>query len=76
MSIVRENLLSRPGYTPYCGSENCVLRMPRTFFDGEQFKCRCGWRSRFEAEFIGQYKAFAASHAPQVLRSDSSRNNI
>lgn len=56
MSTVRDNLLNRPGYTPYCGSENCRLRMPRTWFNGEQFQCGCGWKSGFEAAFIEQYK--------------------
>lgn len=57
MSIVRDNLLNRPGYTPYCGGHTCRF-MPRTVFDGEQFKCdACGWRSGFEAAFIEQYKA-------------------
>ncbi len=57
MSIVRENLMTRPGYTPYCGAENCSAGMPRTKFDGEQFRCSCGWRSRFDAPFICDYKA-------------------
>lgn len=57
MSIVRENLMTREGYTPYCGAERCPLRMPRTFFNGVQFQCNCGWQSGFEAEFIEQYKA-------------------
>lgn len=57
MSIVRNNLMTCPGYTPYCGDETCTRRWPRTSFDGEQFKCQCGWRSDFEAEFIQQYKA-------------------
>lgn len=35
--------------------------MPRTGFDGEQFKCICGWRSEFEPEFIAQVKAFNAT---------------
>ena len=56
MSIVRENIMTVPGYTPYCGAENCSHRMPRTAFDGQQFKCACGWRSGFEAEFIEKYK--------------------
>ena len=60
MSIVRENLLTRPGYTPYCGSEQCRYGMPRTKFDGSQFKCYCGWTSGFEAEFIEQYKSTLA----------------
>jgi hypothetical protein len=57
MSIVRDNILNRPGYTPYCGGAG-MCGMPRTEFDGEQFKCpHCGWRSGFEAEFIERYKA-------------------
>lgn len=55
-SIVRKNLMSRPGYTPYCGALDCRFRMPRTKFDGDQFSCMCGWRSGFEAEFIEAYK--------------------
>lgn len=55
MSIVRRNLMERPGYTPYCGSENCRLGMPRTHFNGKQFACGCGWQSGFEPEFISEY---------------------
>lgn len=57
VSIVRENLMTRPGYAPYCGNGDCILMMPRARWDGEQFNCRCGWRSRFPTEFIEQYKA-------------------
>lgn len=65
MSVVRENLLTRPGYTPYCGSESCRFRMPRTTFDGYQFCCPCGWKSGFEAEFIEEYKARKLSLSSQ-----------
>lgn len=58
-SIVRRNLLTRPGYTPYCGNQRCSFHWPRTRFDGQQFICPCGWRSGFEAEFIERYKAAA-----------------
>lgn len=57
MSIVRGNLMSRPGYTPYCGNMGCRLGMPRTHFNGQQFVCGCGWKSSFEPEFITAYKA-------------------
>ncbi|MBM5459264.1 hypothetical protein H8F21_16990 [Pseudomonas sp. P66] len=57
MSLVRENLMTREGYSPYCGDENCTHMLPRTTWDGEQFKCRCGWRSQFPADFIAEYKA-------------------
>ncbi len=57
MSIVRENLLNRKGYTPYCGSS--CRGMPRTRFNGSQFECpECKWVSGFEPEFIQQYKTF------------------
>jgi len=55
-SLVRQNLMQREGYSPYCGAAKCSHRWPRTVFDGEQFKCDCGWRSRFEPEFIARYK--------------------
>jgi hypothetical protein len=57
LSIVRSNLMEREGYAPYCGAMTCSHGMPRTVFDGQQFKCKCGWRSGFEAEFIKAYKA-------------------
>lgn len=56
MSIVRDNLMTKPGYTPYCGNDKCRV-MPRTLFNGKQFVCpRCGWVSSFEEEFINEYK--------------------
>lgn len=71
MSIVRDNLLNRAGYTPYCGAAPvCRHRMPRTTFDGEQFVCRCGWRSGFDAEFIEQYKQRQAALCSQQERAD------
>ena len=59
LSIVRENLLTRPGYSPYCGSNSPACRNPRTLFNGTQFECpSCHWLSDFEPEFIERYKAF------------------
>ncbi|MEI5996788.1 hypothetical protein H3V53_06115 [Paraburkholderia bengalensis] len=56
MSTVRDNLMSRPGYSPYCGNARCAT-MPRTTWNGSQFRCfECGWVSRFPADFIDQYK--------------------
>lgn len=57
-TLVRKNLLTRQGYTPYCGNaySECFYRLPRTKFDGEQFICKCGWRSEYEEEFIEEYK--------------------
>lgn len=53
ISIVRQNLMNRAGYAPYCGGMRCFTR---SVFDGEQFKCRCGWRSQYEPQFIRDYK--------------------
>lgn len=55
-TLIRENLMTRYGYSPYCGRPRCMFNMPRTHFDGEQFKCSCGWRSQFPEEFIKRYK--------------------
>ncbi|GJH04993.1 hypothetical protein [Paraburkholderia terrae] len=56
MSTVRDNLMSRPGYSPYCGNMQCKT-MPRTTWNGAQFRCfECGWASGFPAEFITEYK--------------------
>ena len=57
MSLIRDNLMKEPGYSPYCGSDSCWVGLMRTKFDGEQFVCRCGWRSQFPADFIAEYKA-------------------
>ena len=55
-SDVRRNLLTRKGYTPYCGNMDCRT-MPRTQFTGTQFKCHsCGWESSYEPEFIERVK--------------------
>lgn len=67
MSVVRQNLMTEPGYTPYCGDMGCKNRMPRTRFNGEQFECRCGWVSEFPAEFIKEYKA---KWSPNSEKSD------
>lgn len=66
MSVVRENMLTQRGYTPYCGNlrysptgGNGTCSMPRTFFNGSQLECpNCGWKSNFEPEFIEEYKKF------------------
>lgn len=64
-TIVRTNLLSRPGYTPYCGSniprppvgKGCDN--PRTRFNGKQFVCpKCGYTTDFESAFIDSYIAY------------------
>lgn len=69
MSIVRENLMTRPGYAPYCGRDACFSRAP---FDGAQFKCvRCGWRSQFPEAFVEQYKAkWAGQNASSVASKE------
>ena len=69
MSIVRQNLLTVPGYAPYCGAGRCTRSNPRTRFNGSQFECGCGWRSTFEKPFIDEYKAAKASRlTPAVAK--------
>ena len=61
LSIVRNNLLTRPGYSPYCGNESCCGRMPRTQYweYSKQFQCSaCGWESQYPADFIERYEAY------------------
>lgn len=55
-SIVRDNLMNEKGYSPYCGAEVCFKGMPRTTFNGYQFKCSCGWVSEFPLKFIKRYR--------------------
>lgn len=57
MSVVRENLMKDPKYTPYCGAVECYARWPRTHFNGEQFECRCGFVTEFNSAFIADWKA-------------------
>lgn len=57
MSIVRDNLMSREGYSPYCGAEKCLFRWPRTGYANGQFHCLCGWKSSYDPEFIEKYEA-------------------
>lgn len=57
MSIVRQNLMTSAGYSPYCGADTCRHNWPRTTFMQDQFQCRCGWRSAFPRDFIAEYKA-------------------
>ena len=57
-SIVRENLMTEPNYTPYCGADRCSFNMARTKYSRskEQFVCGCGWQSAFPKDFIKRYK--------------------
>ena len=56
MNTIRSNLMERERYSPYCGNWECS-KMPKTEFNGEQFKCNsCGWVSRFPENFIKKYK--------------------
>jgi len=55
-TIVRGNLMTEKGYTPYCGGAACGFRWPRLTWDGEQFICRCGYRTEFPEDFIKAYK--------------------
>lgn len=61
-TIVRSNLLTRKGYTPYCGNNKAARNVggcnnPRTIFNGNQFCCpRCGYETSFPEDFIKRYK--------------------
>lgn len=63
LSLIQNNLMTQAGYSPYCGAERCLYSWPRTRFNGEQFVCRCGWKSNFEMKFIQEYKAKWAHEA-------------
>lgn len=57
-SQVRHNLMTRQGYSPYCGNMDKCATMPRTSWNGHQFRCgHCGWVSAFPADFIAEYRA-------------------
>ena len=58
MSTVRRNLMEQEGYAPYCGAIDpiCNHGTPRSTFNGEQFECKCGWKSKFPGDFILEYK--------------------
>jgi hypothetical protein len=54
-TIIRENLMIKKDYSPYCG--NSCKTMPRIVFNGKQFICpHCRWISSFPKEFILKYK--------------------
>ena len=53
-SIVRNNLMKRPGYAPYCGETRCFSR---TRWNGAQFRCGCGYRTEFPETFLALYRA-------------------
>lgn len=57
LSLIKNNLMTRDGYSPYCGAEHCFGHWPRSIFNGEQFACpHCDWVSRFPESFIQEYK--------------------
>lgn len=60
--------MGSPLYSPYCGDDNCRLRMPRTKWNTklDQFVCGCGWVSEFPREFIQRYKAKWSIHDKQT----------
>ena len=61
-TVVRENLMTEPNYTPYCGNNVASnapggCNNPRTKWNGSQFGCsNCGWVSQFPQDFIIRYK--------------------
>lgn len=55
MSLIQNNLMTKPGYTPYCGGFGCRTQ-PRTVFKDGQFECpACKWRSQHNRAFIYEY---------------------
>lgn len=62
LTVVRENLMNEPDYSPYCGNnvsrnELSGCHNPRTYFINGQFKCpNCGWISKLPDDFIKRYK--------------------
>lgn len=56
-SVVRNNLMKRPGYRPYCGGRYKICGLPRLVWDGEQFFCSCGYRTEFPDAFMAAYRA-------------------
>lgn len=60
-STVRKNLLTVPGYAPYCGNmDNDCNTMERATWDvnARQFRCKCGWVSELPPEFVTEYVKF------------------
>ena len=53
-SIAVKNMLTRKGYTPYCGADSCIFFMPRTVFTSGQYQCVCGWRSQLDKDIVDQ----------------------
>lgn len=56
-SIVRNNLMKRPGYAPYCMAKCCAHDWSRMKWDGNQFTHHCGARTEFPESFIDGYKS-------------------
>lgn len=53
-SIVRNNLMKRPGYAPYCMC--CDSLFMRMVWDGDQFKCPITKRrTEFPEDFVTGY---------------------
>lgn len=71
MSIVRDNMLSRKGYSGYCGADKCSLHWPRTYFDPKvrQLRCPCGFQTDFEPEFIDKYVEFQGEDLPVKFKA-------
>ena len=59
-SIVQQNLLTKPYYSPYCGNSHCFT-MSRVLWcpTKKQFVCpRCQWVSQFPNSFIAEYESY------------------
>lgn len=56
-TLIQTNLMTQPGYSPYCGSVSTFCNNPRTVFNGSQFVCpKCGYTTNFDSLFIAEYK--------------------
>lgn len=80
-SVVRNNLMKRPFYKPYCGREgSCSGSWPRMIFTNDQFECSsCGYRTNFEPSFIAEYRLRAKkleASVPADKRSQLSFQSI
>ncbi len=53
---LEKTLLTHKCESPPCEAKDCRFSWPRTAFDGEQFKCLCGWRTNYSKEFIEKWK--------------------
>lgn len=65
-SVVRNNLMSKSGYRPYCGNDSCKSMLRTVFYKG-QFHCGiCLWHSTYEETFIATWQVLHDIDDPAV----------